>query len=235
MKIGLLIGTYNEAENIKNIVAAVFSQNIAGLEIVIIDDNSPDGTGQIADGLKSQDRRVHVIHRPSKLGLGTAYIAGIKYAFERGAEYIIEMDADFSHDPKRLPVMIERLEKDADVVIGSRFVEWGKNDVDFIRRVVSRFGGIYTRLVLGPPINDFTGGFNAFRRKVLESIGLEKIRASNFSFHIETKYRAYKKKFRVVEIPIIFPRRKSGKTKFYFRMLLESMWSVLKLRFRKID
>jgi dolichol-phosphate mannosyltransferase len=234
MKTALIIATYNEAENIEEIAKAVLALNIPDLEIIIVDDNSPDGTGQLAEELKNKNDKIHVIHRPGKLGLGTAYIDGMKYAFTRGAAYIFEMDADFSHDPKRLPVLIEALEKEADLVIGSRFVEWGKNDVDFVRRLISRFGGLYTRLILGVPVNDFTGGFNGFRREVLEAIDFTSIKASNFSFHIETKYKAYKKNFRIKEVPIIFTSRKKGKTKFYFKMLIESFWIVLKLRFPKI-
>lgn len=232
MKTVIVIPTYNEAENIRKITAKVFSLNIPDLEIVIVDDNSPDGTGKIADDLKSRDKRIHVIHRLGKLGLGTAYLEGFKYALDRGVEFLFEMDADFSHDPKRIPAFLEKL-KEADLVIGSRFVEWGKNDIGFSRRLVSRLGSLYAQIILGLPIKDLTGGFNCYRRKVLESIDFDNVHAGNYAFQIEMKYRTYKKNFRVREIPIIFSERKEGKTKFYFKMIFESLWLVLRLRFKK--
>lgn len=231
MKIAVVIPTYNEAENIKKITAEVLSLNIPGLEIIIVDDNSPDGTGKIADDLKALNSRIRVVHRLGKLGLGTAYLEGFKYALDSGAEVFFEMDADFSHDVKRIPAFLESI-KEADLVIGSRFISWGKNDIGFTRRLVSRLGSFYAQIILGLPIKDLTGGFNCYRRKVLESINFNNVHAGNYAFQIEMKYRTFKKNFRIKEIPIIFTVRKEGKTKFYFKMILESLWLVLKLRFR---
>jgi dolichol-phosphate mannosyltransferase len=231
MKIAVVIPTYNEAENIKKITAEVLSLNIPGLEIIIVDDNSPDGTGRIADDLKAQDSRIRVVHRLGKLGLGTAYLEGFKYALDKGAEILFEMDADFSHNPKVLPHFLEAI-KENDLVIGSRFIEGGKNDIGYIRQLVSRLGSLYARAVLGLRVRDLTGGFNCFRRKVLESINFDEVHSSNYAFQIEMKYRTDKKNFRIKEIPIIFTLRQKGKTKFYYKMILESLWLVLKLRFR---
>jgi len=232
MKICVIIPTYNEAENIRKIIAKVFSLNIPDLEIVVVDDNSPDGTGKIVDELISQDRRIHIIHRLGKLGLGTAYLEGFKYALDWRAEILLEMDADFSHDPERIPAFLAAIES-ADLVIGSRFVEWGKNDIGFTRRLVSRLGSLYAQIILGLPIKDLTGGYNGYRRQVLESIDFDNVHAGNYAFQIEMKYRTYKKNFRIKEIPIIFSLRKEGKTKFYFKMIFESLWLVLRLRFKK--
>jgi len=232
MKIAVVIPTYNEAENLKKITAEVFSLNIPDLEIVNVDDNSPDGTGKIADDLKAMDKRIHVIHRLGKLGLGTAYLEGFKYALDKGAQILFEMDADFSHSPARIPAFLEAI-KEADLVIGSRFVEGGKNDIGLGRRLVSRLGSSYAQIILGLPMKDLTGGYNCYRREVLESINFNNVHASNYAFQIEMKYRTYKKKFRIKEIPIIFTLRKEGKTKFYSKMILESLWLVLKLRFRQ--
>ena len=232
MKICVIIPTYNEAENIRKIIAKVFSLNIPDLEFVVVDDNSPDGTGKIVDELISQDRRIHIIHRLGKLGLGTAYLEGFKYALDWRAEILLEMDADFSHDPERIPAFLAAIES-ADLVIGSRFVEWGKNDIGFTRRLVSRLGSLYAQIILGLPIKDLTGGYNGYRRQVLESIDFDNVHAGNYAFQIEMKYRTYKKNFRIKEIPIIFSLRKEGKTKFYFKMIFESLWLVLRLRFKK--
>ncbi|MFH1367127.1 MAG: polyprenol monophosphomannose synthase [Patescibacteria group bacterium] len=232
MRICVVIPTYNEAENIKKITQEVFSLNIPGLEIVIVDDNSPDGTGKIADNLKVKEKRIHVIHRLGKLGLGTAYLEGFKYALDKGAEILFEMDADFSHNPKVLPHFLEAI-KENDLVIGSRFIKGGKNDIGYVRQLVSRLGSLYARVVLGLKVKDLTGGFNCFRRKVLESINFDEVHSSNYAFQIEMKYRTDKKNFRIKEIPIIFTLRQKGETKFYYKMILESLWLVLCLRFKK--
>jgi len=232
MKIVIVIPTYNEKDNISKIIQDIFSLDISGLEIVVVDDNSPDGTGKIADKLKNKDSRIHVIHRLGKLGLGTAYLEGFRYSLDRGAEYLFEMDADFSHDPKRIPIFLETI-RNCDLLIGSRFVKGGKNKLDFIRRLISRFGSLYAQIILGLPIKDLTGGFNCYRRKVLESINFNDVHSSNYAFQIEMKYKTYKKGFKVKEIPIIFIPREKGKAKFYYKMILESFWTVLKLRFQK--
>ena len=230
MKIAVVIPTYNEKENIEEIIKAVLGHNIEGLEIVVVDDNSPDGTGKIVDELKASEKRIHAIHRLGKLGLGTAYLEGFKYALDKGAEIIFEMDADFSHNPERIPAFLEAI-KENDLVVGSRFVEWGKNDIGYSRQLVSRLGSLYARVILGLPVKDLTGGFNCFRREVLRSINFDEVHSSNYAFQIEMKYRTYKKNFRIKEIPIIFTLRQKGKTKFYYKMILESFWLVLKLRF----
>lgn len=232
MKIAVVIPTYNEKDNIREIIQEIFSLDISGLEVVVVDDNSPDGTGKIVDELVSRNPKIHVIHRLGKLGLGTAYLEGFRYALDKGAEYIFEMDADFSHDPRRIPAFLEAIHE-ADLVIGSRFVEWGKNDIGFSRRLVSRLGSLYAQIVLGLPIKDLTGGFNCYRRKVLESIDFNYVHSSNYAFQIEMKYKTFKKGYKVREIPIVFILRQRGKAKFYYKMILESFWTVLKLRFQK--
>ena len=230
MKIAVIIPTYNERENIEGIIKEVLSHNIAGLEVVVVDDNSPDGTGKIVDQYKESEKKIHAIHRLGKLGLGTAYLEGFKYVLDKDAEIIFEMDADFSHDPKILPAFLEAI-KNNDLVIGSRFIKGGKNDIGYVRQLVSRLGSLYARVVLRLPIKDLTGGFNCFKREVLESIDFDDVHSSNYAFQIEMKYRTYKKNFRIKEIPIVFTLRQKGKTKFYYKMILESLWLVIKLRF----
>jgi dolichol-phosphate mannosyltransferase len=229
----VILPTYNEAENLERIVAAVLEQLPASGRVLIVDDNSPDGTGEIADRLAGSEDSVAVLHRPNKEGLGPAYLAGFRIALDEGAERIVEMDADFSHDPSYLPELIEATEN-ADLAIGSRYVpgggvaDWGP-----MRRFISRGGSAYARLALGLPIRDLTGGFKCFRRVVLEKINLDTIEARGYAFQVETTYRAIKAGFRVVEVPITFKDRQDGTSKMSKAIVAEAMWRVPAMRFRR--
>jgi dolichol-phosphate mannosyltransferase len=229
----LILPTYNEAENIEAFVGAVRDHLPGGRRVLIVDDNSPDGTGEIADRLAEADDSIAVLHRERKEGLGPAYLAGFRVALDGGAERIIEMDADFSHDPSYLPQLIEATER-ADLAIGSRYVpgggitEWGP-----MRRFISRGGSAYARVALGLPIKDLTGGFKCFRRIVLETIDLDTIEARGYAFQVETTYRAIKSGFRVVEVPIVFKDRTDGTSKMSKAIVAEAMWRVPAMRFRR--
>ena len=235
----LVLPTYNEAENIGPLVRAALPQlAAAGLphRILIVDDNSPDGTGRLADELAAEFDQVQVLHRPGKQGLGRAYLAGFAVALEGGADLVMEMDSDFSHDPKDLPRLIAAAEGDAaDLVLGSRYVpgggvtQWGR-----MRRFVSRGGSAYARLLLGVPVRDLTGGFKCFHRRVLEAIDLEQVQADGYGFQIELTYKAIKAGFTVAEVPILFREREVGSSKMTSRIVLEAVWKVpaLKLRVR---
>ena len=229
----VILPTYNEAENLERIVGAVLEHLPESRRVLIVDDNSPDGTGEIADRLAADDESVTVLHRQLKEGLGPAYLAGFRVALDGGAERIIEMDADFSHDPGFLPRLIEATER-ADLVIGSRYVpgggitEWGP-----MRRFISRGGSAYARAALGLPIKDLTGGFKCFRRIVLETIDLDTIEARGYAFQVETTYRAIKAGFRVVEVPIVFKDRADGTSKMSKAIVAEAMWRVPYMRFRR--
>jgi dolichol-phosphate mannosyltransferase len=228
----IVIPTYNESKNILSLIREIFKVN-PDFHILVVDDNSPDGTGTIADQLADSDPRVKVIHRQKKSGLGSAYVAGFKHALAGGYDLIFQMDADFSHQPKYLPDFIKALE-DNDLVLGSRYVpgggvkNWGPH-----RRLLSYLGGLYARLILGLSYRDLTGGFKAWRRQVLEKIDLDKIRADGYSFQIETTYRAHQKGFKIKEIPIVFVDRTGGKSKMSFGIFLEATWIVWRLRFRR--
>jgi dolichol-phosphate mannosyltransferase len=235
----LVLPTYNEAENIGPLVRAAVPQ-LAGSglphRILIVDDNSPDGTGRLADELAAEFDQVQVLHRPGKQGLGRAYLAGFAVALEAGADLIMEMDSDFSHDPKDLPRLIAAAEGDAaDLVLGSRYVpgggvtQWGR-----MRRFVSRGGSAYARWLLGVPVRDLTGGFKCFHRRVLEAIDLEEVQADGYGFQIELTYKAIKAGFTVAEVPILFREREVGSSKMTSRIVLEAVWQVpaLKLRVR---
>lgn len=230
MKTLIIIPTYNEIENIKKLVTEVFNQVDANTHILICDDNSPDGTGDLADVLAESNPRVHVIHRPRKMGLGTAYVTGFRYALENGYDVVFEMDSDFSHDPKYLPLFQQEIEK-YDAVIGSRYVagggvqNWGLG-----RRILSKGGSLYARMVLGIPCQDLTGGFNCWRRSVLEAIGPNNIKSDGYSFQIEIKYKAFKKGFRMKEIPIVFEDRYLGQSKMNKKIVVEAMYRVLLMR-----
>jgi dolichol-phosphate mannosyltransferase len=229
----VILPTYNEAENLERIVGRVLEQLPASRRVLIVDDNSPDGTGEIADRLAVSDGSIAVLHRDRKEGLGPAYLAGFRVALDGGAERIIEMDADFSHDPAFLPKLIEATE-DADLVIGSRYVPGGGiTDWGPMRRFISRGGSAYARVALGLPIRDLTGGFKCFRRVVLETINLETIEARGYAFQVETTYRAIKSGFRVVEVPITFRDRTDGTSKMTKAIVAEAMWRVPAMRLRR--
>lgn len=229
MKSMIIIPTYNERDNIEKLVDEIFSLEDE-FYITLVDDNSPDGTGDIADRLKEKYERLHVIHRPGKLGLGSAYIEGFRYALEKGMDYIFEMDADFSHQPKYLHVMLEAM-KDADLVIGSRYYEGVRVDGwRFRRLLISKFANMYASYIVIIPVWDFTSGFKCYRRKVLESIDFKKVRSDGYSFQIEMKTYTYRLGFRLKEIPIIFHGRGSGSSKFSRQIAWEAFWTVLKLR-----
>ena len=230
----LVIPTYNEAENLANIVraaAAALEQAAPGdHRILIVDDNSPDGTGAIADRLAAEYDWVEVLHRPAKSGLGQAYLAGFARALEGGAQLLIEMDADFSHDPAYLPQLLAAAE-DVDLVLGSRYVPGGGvRDWGLLRRLISRGGGLYARTVLRVDVRDLTGGFKCIRREVLEAIDLPSVRAQGYGFQIEVTYRAILAGFRVREIPIVFTDRAVGSSKMSTRIALEAMLLVPAMR-----
>ncbi len=228
MKSMIIIPTYNEKDNIEKLAQAIFSFEDE-FYITIVDDNSPDGTGEIADRLSGQDPRVHVIHRPAKMGLGTAYIEGFKYAIAKRMDYIFEMDADFSHDPMYLPDMLEAI-KDSDLVIGSRYCEGVRvNGWRFRRLLLSKFANMYASYIVIVPVWDFTSGFKCFRRKVLETIDLDRIRSDGYAFQIEMTTYAYRNGFKVKEVPIIFSERGSGISKISRGIAWEAFWLVLKL------
>jgi dolichol-phosphate mannosyltransferase len=232
--IWLIIPTYNEAENLERIVRAALSELERAAaddhRILVVDDNSPDGTGAIADQLVAALPAVEVLHRPVKGGLGQAYLAGFTHALDAGAELLIEMDADFSHDPRYLPDLLLAA-KSADLVLGSRYVRGGGvRDWGLLRRLISRGGGAYARMILGVSVRDLTGGFKCIRREVLEAIDLPTIRAEGYVFQIEVTYRALLAGFTVSEIPIVFSDRMLGSSKMSWRIALEAMWLVPFLR-----
>ncbi|HKY97355.1 MAG TPA: polyprenol monophosphomannose synthase [Gemmatimonadaceae bacterium] len=226
----VIIPTYNERENITRIIPAVLSQN-AALEVLVVDDGSPDGTGDIVDAIAAENPRVHAIHRAGKLGLGTAYVAGFRWALERDYELIFEMDADFSHNPERLPDFLEAI-KSADLVLGSRYQNGQINVVNWpiSRLFLSYSANIYARRVTGLRVFDATGGFKCFRRRVLESIDLGDVKSNGYAFQIEMTYRAWKKGFRIVEIPIVFVDRTEGSSKMSKKIVREAVWMVWRLR-----
>jgi dolichol-phosphate mannosyltransferase len=231
----LVLPTYNEAENIEAIVAAALRELRRAApdhHVLIVDDSSPDGTGQIADRLAAEHEQVEVLHRTTKDGLGRAYLAGFDRALASGAELVLEMDSDFSHDPRDLPRLIEAA-GDADLVLGSRYVPGGGvADWGLMRRLLSRGGSWYARRILGIPVRDLTGGFKCFRRQVLETVDLAGIDAYGYGFQIELTYRAIQAGFRVKEIPIIFRERERGTSKMSPAIALEAVWKVPVLRLR---
>ena len=233
-RVWVVIPTYNEAMNLERIVRAAGSEleRVVPSEyrILIVDDNSPDGTGRLADDLASELGTVEVLHRQAKAGLGQAYLAGFSHALERGAELVIEMDADFSHDPSYLPPLLEA-GREADLVLGSRYVMGGGvRDWGLARRLISRGGSLYARTILGVGIRDLTGGFKCIRRQVLEAIDLPSVRAEGYVFQIEVTYRALVAGFEVKEIPIVFCDRTEGSSKMSTKIALEAMWLVPRLR-----
>ena len=226
----VIVPTYNERENLPLIVGAVH-EHLPEADLLIVDDNSPDGTGQLADELAANDAKVTVLHRAGKLGLGTAYVAGFKHALGRDYQYVFEMDCDFSHDPKYLPVLLARARAGADLVLGSRYVDGG-GTVNWgpMRKLISRGGSLYARTVLGIGVRDLTGGFKCFRRATLEKLDLDSVSAQGYGFQIEMTYRAVKQGFRVEEVPIVFVDRRVGQSKMSKKIFLEAFTLVWKLR-----
>lgn len=222
--------TYNERDNLEMLVAGVF-EVLPEAHILVVDDASPDGTGALAEEMAARDPRVHVLHRAGKQGLGTAYLAGFGWGLRQDYEYLFEIDADLSHDPKYLPSFLEALDRGADLVIGSRnvpggdVVGWGP-----IRHFISKGGSLYSRSILGLQVRDLTSGFKGFRREVLETIGLDRVESEGYSFQIELTYRAVLKGFRVVEIPIVFVDRRAGQSKMSASIFAEAIWTVPRLR-----
>jgi len=232
-KIIVIIPTYNELENLSRLLPEVFSKD-ENLEVLVVDDNSPDGTAALVEKEMKTNSKLHLIKRNSKLGLGTAYIAGFRFALENGYDVIFEMDADFSHDPKDIPRFLEEI-KNYDLVLGSRY----KNGVNVInwpmsRLLLSWFANFYTRIITGMPIRDATGGYKCFRRIVLESINLDKVNSNGYAFQIEMNFKAWKKGFKVKEIPIIFVDRTKGMSKMSKKIVREAIWMVWKLRLKNL-
>jgi dolichol-phosphate mannosyltransferase len=229
----VVVPTYNERVNLPLIVPLVLQQD-ARIEVLVVDDNSPDGTGQLADEMAASNRRIHVLHRPGKAGLGKAYLAGFRWALECGYDFIFEMDADFSHDPKFLPEFLQAIET-ADLVIGSRY-RAGVNVINWpISRLLLSLGANeYARRVTGLPLTDSTGGFKCFRRRVLEAIDFEKVKSNGYSFQIEMSFRAWKQGFRLVEIPIVFTDRVEGQSKMDKRIVREAIRMVWWLRLKSM-
>ena len=227
----VVVPTYNEAVNLPVIVPQILAQN-PQVDVLIVDDNSPDGTGRLADQMAAADGRVHVLHRPGKGGLGKAYLAGFRWALERDYEFVFEMDADFSHDPKFLCDFL-RAAQDADLVIGSRY-KTGVNVINWpISRLLLSLGANqYARWITGLPIVDSTGGFKCFRRRVLQAIDFDRVRSNGYAFQIEMSFRAWKKGFRLVEIPIVFTDRVEGQSKMNKRIVREAIWMVWWLRLK---
>jgi dolichol-phosphate mannosyltransferase len=230
MKTLIILPTYNEVENLCPLLEEIFAQ-LPESDILIIDDNSVDGTGELADQIQRKKPQVHVIHRPSKLGLGTAYIAGFKYALTHGYEAIFEMDADFSHNPCYLPTFLQALEH-ADLVIGSRYVRGGQTpDWSLLRHLISTSGNTFARVLLGMPVQDCTAGFRCYRTYVLRKIDLDTIQSEGYAFQVELTYRIFKQGFRITEIPIVFVDRRIGKSKMSHKIVMEALIYVLQTRF----
>ena len=226
----VIVPTYNERENIRRLIDQVLAQD-ARLDMLIVDDNSPDGTGAIVDQIAAVNPRVHALHRERKLGLGTAYLAGFRWALAREYAYVFEMDADFSHDPVHLPQFLSAVEQ-ADLVLGSRY-RFGKVTVvnwPMTRLILSYGANVYARVVTGLPLFDATGGFKCFRREVLEAIDLDRVRSNGYAFQIEMSFRAWKRGFRIAEIPIVFVDRTEGESKMSGRIVREAVWMVWRLR-----
>ena len=238
MKSLVIIPTYNEKENVEAITSAVLKITDQDVHVLVVDDNSPDGTGQIVRDLIAasggEASRLKLLSRPGKQGLGRAYIAAFKWGLERGYDSLIEMDADFSHRPEDLVKLIAALKSDlADFAVGSRYVEGGRTvNWGLMRKIISRGGSFYARTILGFPLSDWTGGFNAWKRKVLEGIGLDRVLSEGYSFQIELKYRSLKSQFRGVEVPIVFEDRRVGKSKMSSRIVIEAFTRVWGMRFR---
>ena len=232
MKTLIIIPTYNELENLRPLLQEIFSY-APETDVLIVDDNSPDGTGKLADEIHNENPQVHVLHRAGKLGLGTAYIAGFKYAVAHDYDAAFEMDADFSHDPRYLPNFLKAIEH-ADLVIGSRYIPGGGTpNWSFLRRFISGGGNIFARFMLGIPVQDCTAGFRCYRCQVLESIDLDTIQSQGYAFQVEMAYRVMRQGFKIVETPIVFMDRRIGKSKMSRKIVIEAFIYVLRARFGK--
>jgi dolichol-phosphate mannosyltransferase len=229
----IIIPTYNEADNIPKIIPEVLAQE-EGFHVLIVDDNSPDGTANMVKEMQKDNPRIHLIERPNKQGLGTAYVAGFKYALSHEFDFAFEMDADFSHDPKSLLKLLDKTDE-YDLVIGSRYIS-GVNVVNWpmSRLILSYTANMYTRFVTGLPVRDATAGFKCYRRAVLESLDLDSITSNGYSFQIETNFMAWKKGFRVCEVPIVFVDRRAGVSKMSKHIIYEAAWMVWRLKFRSL-
>jgi dolichol-phosphate mannosyltransferase len=229
MKALVIVPTYNERENLPRLVPAILGQG-EGFEVLVVDDNSPDGTGAVADDLAVADPRVHVLHRDGKRGLGTAYVTGFKWALEHGFDYVFEMDADFSHDPDDLPRLLEAARR-GDCAVGSRWVPGGGTENwSLLRTAISRGGSLYAKLILGVPINDLTSGFKCFAAYVLRHLDLDSIHSNGYAFQVEVNYRCHRSGFQIVEVPIKFVDRRVGKSKMSSWIVVEAMGVVWRLR-----
>ena len=235
MKTLVIIPTYNELENLPLLIKEIFS-NAPATDVLVVDDNSPDGTGALADKMSTEDPRVHVLHREGKLGLGTAYIAGFEYAIAHSYDAAFEMDADFSHDPRYLPAFLAKIEQ-ADLVIGSRYVPGGSTpNWSLGRRLISGFGNLFVHTILPElrPVHDCTAGYRCYRREVLESLGLDTIKSQGYGFQVELTYRTHKYGFKIVETPIVFMDRRVGKSKMSKAIVFEAFTFVIRARFKKL-
>lgn len=229
MKALVIVPTYNEADNVGELIPRILEQD-PGLQVLVVDDNSTDGTGQIVEELRTKEPRLHILHRPTKMGLGTAYVAGFRHALEHGYDYVFEMDADFSHDPDSLPAFLEAIQ-DADLVVGSRYLN-GVTVVNWplSRLILSYSANLYTRLITWMPIKDATGGFKCFRRTTLERVDLSSVHSDGYGFQIEMNFKVWRQGLRVKEIPILFVDRRVGISKMNRKIVWEAMWLVWKLR-----
>ena len=229
----VVVPTYNEADNIARLIPRILSSG-EQFEVLVVDDNSPDGTAQTVRAMMNSNPRIHLLERDKKMGLGTAYVAGFKYALDTGFDFVFEMDADFSHDPAELPTLFHKAQQ-CDLVIGSRYVS-GVNVVNWpIRRLLlSYLANVYTRWITGMPVRDATGGFKCYRRTVLESIRLDAIHSNGYAFQIEMNFLSWKKGFRICEIPIVFVDRRAGISKMSKNIIYEAAWLVWKLKFKSL-
>jgi len=233
LKALVIIPTYDEAENIAKLVPNVLSQ-APNLDVLVVDDNSPDGTAGLVRDLMDNNGRVHLIERPAKMGLGTAYVAGFRFAIKDSYDYVFEMDADFSHNPREIPNFLKKIEN-YDLVIGSRYMQ-GVRVLNWPmqRLLLSYSANVYTRIITGLPLHDATGGFKCYRRKVLEAIDLDKIKSNGYAFQIEMSFKAWKKGFKLLEIPIVFLDRRSGDSKMSKNIIYEAAFMLWKLRFGSV-